>query len=94
MAKTKVGIRKFRSRLADYITSGRPVTVTSRGEAVGVFIPTDGEPDVISAALKKASAELDRLRAARKIDTGAMLAMLAAKRRLGETDGVLPPQET
>ena len=94
MAKIKVGIRKFRSSLADYITSRRPVTVTCHGEAVGVFIPTDGEPDVVSAALKKVSAEFERLRAARKIDTGAMLAMLAAKRRLGETDGALPPQET
>ncbi len=84
MAKTKVGIRKFRSTLKDHIASGNPVTVTSHGEAVGVFIPTEGETDAVVAALKKASAELARLRAARPVDTDAFLAVLKATQMLGK----------
>ena len=84
MAKTKIGIRNFRSKLTDHIASGNPVTVTSHGEAVGVFIPTEGETDAVAAALKKASAEFDRLRAARPMDTDAFVAVLTATHRLGE----------
>ena len=84
MASTKVGIRKFRSRLTDHIASGHPVTVTSHGEVVGVFIPTEGETDALAAALKKASAERDRLRAARPMDTDGFLAVLTATQRLAE----------
>lgn len=84
MAKTKVGIRKFRSRLMDRIASGHPVTVTSHGEAVGVFIPTEGETDAVATALRIASAEFDRLRAARPMDADAFVAVLTATQRLGE----------
>ena len=36
---SSVGIREFRSGLADYIATGEPIEVTRRGQLVGVFIP-------------------------------------------------------
>ena len=68
MDTTKVGIREFRSGLAEYIASETPVAITRHGQTVGFFIPTHGQADADMAALKKASAELDRLLAARSVD--------------------------
>jgi antitoxin (DNA-binding transcriptional repressor) of toxin-antitoxin stability system len=34
-----VGIREFRSALADYIDADTPVTITRHGETVGLFVP-------------------------------------------------------
>lgn len=36
---TTVGIREFRSGLADFIDSNEPVQVTRRGQVVGMFLP-------------------------------------------------------
>lgn len=85
MAKAKVGTRRFRSRLTDQFASGNPVTVTVHGEAVEIVIPTEGETNAVVAALKKASTELDPLRAARPLDTDAFLAVLTTTQRLWET---------
>jgi len=38
METTKVGIREFRSDLAEYIASSTPVAVTRHGQTVGYFI--------------------------------------------------------
>jgi antitoxin (DNA-binding transcriptional repressor) of toxin-antitoxin stability system len=34
-----VGIREFRSALAEYIDADTPVTITRHGQTVGLFIP-------------------------------------------------------
>lgn len=67
---TKVGIREFRSALADFIASDAPIAVTRHGQTVGYFIPTQGHVEADVAALKKASIELDRLLAAQGAHPG------------------------
>jgi hypothetical protein len=42
METTKVGIREFRSDLAEYTASSKPVAVTRHGQTVGYFISTQG----------------------------------------------------
>jgi hypothetical protein len=81
METTKVGIREFRSGLAEYIASETPVAVTRHGQTVGFFIPTHGQVDADVAALKRASAELDRLLAAQSVDVEAVAAEFKAMRR-------------
>ena len=81
MEAVKVGIREFRSGLADYIVSETPVAVTRHGQTVGFFIPTRGRGDAELAALKKASAELDRLLAAHAVDVEAVAAEFKAVRK-------------
>ena len=68
MKATKVGVREFRSGLAEFIASAAPVAVTRHGQTVGYFIPTHGQADADMAALKKASAVFDRLLAAPSVD--------------------------
>ena len=46
MKATKVGVREFRSGLAEYIASATPVAVTRHGQTVGYFIPTRGGAEV------------------------------------------------
>ena len=54
METSSVGIREFRSALAEYIDGDTPVTVTRHGQTVGLFVP-----------LRRPSAEdLKRLEAA------------------------------
>ena len=43
METTKVGIREFRSDLAEYIASNTPVAITRHGQTVGYFVPTHGQ---------------------------------------------------
>lgn len=81
MQATKVGIREFRSGLAEYIATDTPVAVTRHGQTVGFFIPTPGQADADVAALKKASTELDRLLAARSVDIDAVAAEFKAIRK-------------
>ena len=83
METTKVGIREFRSGLAEYIASETPVAVTRHGQTVGFFIPTHGQADADLAALKKASVELDRLLAAKSVDIDAVAAEFKAARKAG-----------
>lgn len=61
---TTVGIREFRSGLADYIDSDEPVEVTRRGQVVGVFLPMSRPRSFDAAAFVE--------------DSGAMRAELAA----------------
>lgn len=83
MDTMKVGIREFRSSLAEYIASETPVAVTRHGQTVGFFIPTHGQADADVAALKKAAAELDHLLAAKSVDIEAVAAEFKAVRRTG-----------
>ena len=81
METTKVGIREFRAGLAEYIESETPVTITRHGQTVGFFIPARGQMDADLAALKKASAELDRMLAAQSVDVEAVAAEFKAARK-------------
>lgn len=81
MEATKVGMREFRSGLAEFIAAQAPVAVTRHGQTVGFFIPTKGQTDADVAALKQASAELDRLLTAHAVDTEALAAEFKAARK-------------
>ena len=59
MRTTKVGIREFRSGLADYIAAATPVAVTRHGHTVAYFIPTSAESEADLAALRRSSVALD-----------------------------------
>ena len=83
METTKVGIREFRSGLSEFIASQTPVAVTRHGQTVGFFIPTHGQADADLAALKKASAELDRMLTARNVDVEAVAAEFKVARKAG-----------
>ena len=87
METTKVGIREFRSGLAEYIASETPVAVTRHGQTVGFFIPTHGQVGADAAALKRASIELDRLLAAQSVDIEAVAAEFKAARRASRAAG-------
>jgi prevent-host-death family protein len=66
MEPVSVGIREFRSRLAEYLLeSDRPVVVTRHGATVGYFIPARGaRADLDRAALTEAAVRMnDMLRA-------------------------------
>jgi antitoxin (DNA-binding transcriptional repressor) of toxin-antitoxin stability system len=81
METTKVGIREFRSGLAEYIASSTPVAVTRHGRTVGYFIPTHGQMEADRAALKKASRTLDKLLEAQNVDVDAVVADFKAARK-------------
>lgn len=83
MEATKVGIREFRSGLAEFIASETPVAVTRHGQTVGFFIPTHRQVDADLAAFQKATAELDRFLAARAIDIEDVVTEFKAARKAG-----------
>ena len=81
METTKVGIREFRADLAEYIASSTPVAVTRHGQTVGFFIPTQGQVEADTAALRKASKALDQMLTARGIDGDAVVSDFKAARK-------------
>jgi hypothetical protein len=81
METAKVGIREFRSDLAEYIASSTPVAITRHGQTVGYFIPTLGQVDADIEALKKASKTLDKLLIAKGIDVESMVTDFKAARK-------------
>jgi antitoxin (DNA-binding transcriptional repressor) of toxin-antitoxin stability system len=81
METLKVGIREFRSDLAEYIASNTPVAITRHGQTVGYFIPTQGQMEADVAALKKASQTLDQLLASQGVESEAIVADFKAQRR-------------
>lgn len=85
MEATKVGIREFRSDLAEYIASSTPVAVTRHGQTVGYFIPTQGQVEADISALKKASKTLDKLLEAQGVDVDSVAADFKAARRRAKT---------
>ncbi len=85
METVKVGIREFRTDLAQHIASSTPVAVTRHGQTVGYFIPTLGQVDADIAALKKASKILDRLLQNQGVDVDDVVAdFKAARRNVGQ----------
>lgn len=84
METTKVGIREFRSGLAEFIASDTPVAVTRHGQTVGFFIPTHVPAAADVAALKRASAELDRMLAAKLLDIEDVATEFNAVRKSGK----------
>jgi hypothetical protein len=85
METTKVGIREFRSGLAEYIASSTPVAVTRHGQTVGYFIPTHGQAEGDIVALKKASKTLDKLLEAQGVDVESVVADFKTARRKAGT---------
>jgi antitoxin (DNA-binding transcriptional repressor) of toxin-antitoxin stability system len=81
METIKVGIREFRSDLAEYIASSTPVAITRHGQTVGYFIPTQGQAEADIVALKKASATLDKLLEAKGVDLESVVADFKAARK-------------
>lgn len=81
MEAIKVGIREFRSSLAEYIASATPVAVTRHGQTVGVFIPTRAQAAADAAVLKKATDHLDRMLAAKAVDVEAVVGEFKAARK-------------
>ena len=81
METIKVGIREFRSDLAEYIASSTPVAGTRHGQTVGYFIPTQSHVEGDVAALKKASKTLDKLLEAQGVDVDSVVADFKAARR-------------
>lgn len=85
METTKVGIREFRSDLAEYIASSTPVAITRHGQTVGYFIPTQAQVESNIAALKKASKTLDKLLEAQSLDVESVVAEFKSARRKAST---------
>jgi hypothetical protein len=81
METPKVGIREFRSDLAEYIASNTPVAVTRHGQTVGFFIPTQGQVEADIAALKKASKIMDKLLLAKNVDVDSVVEDFKAARK-------------
>lgn len=62
MGTERVGIREFREKLSDYLSSQMPVAITRHGETIGFYIPArrrPGEEDV--EALRRAAERLDAM---------------------------------
>ena len=90
METIKVGVREFRSDLAEYIASSTPVAVTRHGQTVGYFIPTQGQIEADIASLKKASKALDKLLEAQGVDVESVVAEFKAARRKVSTPAKKP----
>ncbi|BDW11475.1 hypothetical protein PSHI2_15570 [Polynucleobacter sp. SHI2] len=85
MQTTKVGIREFRSGLAEFIASNSAVAITRHGQTVGYFIPTNGQAESDMTALKNASKALDKILAAKKIDIESVVSDFKIARRNANT---------
>ena len=81
METTKVGIREFRSDMAEYIASNTPVAITRHGQTVGFFIPTHNHAEADVAALKKASNSLERLLTSHAVDVDAVVSEFKSARK-------------
>lgn len=66
MRATKVGIREFRSGLAEFIAAANPVAITRHGHTVAYFIPTNSKTEADGAAPQDVSVEIDLVPLARK----------------------------
>lgn len=85
MRATKVGIREFRSGLAEFIAAANPVAITRHGHTVAYLIPASPQADADSAAPQDVSVEIDRVASARRaVKAGkAPARKAAAKQRAG-----------
>lgn len=59
MRAPKVGIRAFRSGLAEFIAAATPLAITRHGHMAAYFVPASAESEPGMAALKWASGSLD-----------------------------------
>jgi len=59
METKSVGIREFRTGLAEFIDNGQPVAVTRHGQTVGFFIPTARPGLADLQALRDAATKLE-----------------------------------
>lgn len=73
MATQKVGIREFRSGLAEYIASDVPIAITRHGQTVGFFIPTPADRTADIAALRAAATKLDQMLDLQEADIDAIV---------------------
>ena len=65
MQTTKVGIREFREKLADYLESKTPVAITRDGATIGIYVPTKPKPSQADLeALRVAGEKMQELIAA------------------------------
>lgn len=65
MQTTKVGIREFREKLADYLESKSPVAITRHGATIGIYVPTKPKPSQADLeALRLAGETMQQLIAA------------------------------
>jgi hypothetical protein len=67
MQTIKVGIREFRSGLAEFIASNSAVAITRHGQTVGYFIPTNGQTESDMTALINGSKAHNKIIAAKKL---------------------------
>jgi antitoxin (DNA-binding transcriptional repressor) of toxin-antitoxin stability system len=65
MRATKVGIREFRSGLAEFIAAANPVAITRHGHTVAYLIPASPQADADEAAPQDVSVQIDRVASAR-----------------------------
>ena len=66
MRATKVGIREFRSGLAEFIAAANPVAITRHGHTVAYLIPASPSADSDAAAPQRVSVEIDVVPSARR----------------------------
>lgn len=75
-----VGIREFRSGLAEFIDNKQPVAVTRHGQTVGYFIPTARPSQADLQALRDAASKLEAVMALSEDDVEEMVADFDALR--------------
>jgi len=84
MPAIKVGVREFREQIARFLESDTPVTVTRRGETLGVYVPTPRK-SVRPAELADLKEAADRLALAlRDVDEEDFVAEFKQMRRRGK----------
>lgn len=66
MRATKVGIREFRSGLAEFIAAASPVAITRHGHTVAYLIPASPPADSDAGAPNDGSVEIDVVTAAHR----------------------------
>ena len=82
MQTTKVGIREFREKLADYLESKTPVAITRHGSTIGIYVPTKPKPSQADLeALRVAGERMQELIAAAGTTEGEIVAEFKRARR-------------
>jgi antitoxin (DNA-binding transcriptional repressor) of toxin-antitoxin stability system len=85
MRATKVGIREFRSGLAEFIAAASPVAITRHGHTVAYLIPASPNVEGDVAASSDDSVDIDVVLSARraaKANKVAPVGRAAAKQRV------------
>ncbi len=77
-------LRECRAGLSDFIAADAPVAVTRHGQTVGIFISIHSKPaEADIAAMKMATAKMERLLAAKSISVDALVEEFKAARKAG-----------